>query len=120
MTVIICSILRQHVPTMQGWVIVNVNLPKLQAKEARKQREAEVAKAQMAAALNRGISWGMGTDAAEEEDSEGATPSVDWRQYAETHSLNDKQQKLADKLRRLENRVRNLTTEADRIKVLTL
>ena len=36
-----------------------------QAKEARREREEAVAKAQMAAALNRGITWGLSEDAAE-------------------------------------------------------
>ena len=91
----------------------------MQAKEKRKEREREVAKAQMAAALNHGISWGMGEDAREEyeEGENGGAPSVDWRAYAQTHSLTDHQQKLADKLRRTENRIRNLTTEAERIRV---
>ena len=91
----------------------------VQAKEKRKEREREVAKAQMAAALNHGISWGMGEDAREddEEGEDRGAPSVDWRAYAQTHSLTDHQQKLADKLRRNENRIRNLTTEAERIRV---
>ena len=70
----------------------------------------------MAAALNKGISWGMGEDAMEEDDS-GEAPSVDWRAYSSTHSLTEKQQKLADKIRRLENRIRNLTTESEKIRV---
>lgn len=90
---------------------------RMQAKEKRKTREEEVAKAQMAAALNRGISWGMDEDAIMDDDDDDGVPSVEWRAYAQTHTLTDNQQKLADKLRRLENRIRNLTTEADRIKV---
>jgi hypothetical protein len=45
-------------------------------------------KAQMDAALAAGASWGFGEDAAEElvEGEE-----IDWRTYAETHSLTDKQ-----------------------------
>ena len=59
-----------------------------QAKEARKEEEVRVGKAQMDAALAAGASWGFGEDAAEElvEGEE-----VDWRTYAETHSLTDNQ-----------------------------
>lgn len=88
----------------------------LQAKEKRQLREQEMAKAQMAAALDRGISWGMGEDAGSDQE-EGGPPTVEWRAYAQTQTLTDHQQKLAEKLRRLENRIRNLTTEADRIRV---
>ncbi len=91
---------------------------KSQAQEKRREREKEVAKAQMAAALNRGISWGMGgEDASVDAGEESGAPSVDWRAYSQTHSLTDHQQKMADKLRRLENRIRNLSAEAEKIKV---
>ena len=43
--------------------------------------------------------------------------AVDWRLYTQTHSLTDKQQKLADKIRRQEQKIHNLNTETDRIKV---
>jgi hypothetical protein len=90
----------------------------LQAKEKRKLREQEVAKAQMSAALNKGISWGMGgEDASVDMDDDSGAPSVDWRAYSQTHSLTDHQQKMADKLRRLENRIRNLSSEIEKIKV---
>lgn len=82
-------------------------------------RDEEVAKAQMAAALARGVSWGLAEDAeedAEDRSGEGAA-SGDWRAYADTHGLSDKQQKLADKVRRLQNRVANLIRECDRIRV---
>jgi len=71
----------------------------------------------MAAALNRGISWGMGGEdaSADAGDDSGGAPTVDWRAYSQSHSLTDHQQKMADKLRRLENRVRNLSTEAEKI-----
>lgn len=42
---------------------------------------------------------------------------MDWRAYAETHGLTDKQQKLATKVRRREARIANLQTEMERIKV---
>ena len=41
-----------------------------QAKEARQEREAQVAKAQMEAALSRGVSWGMAEDARASDDDE--------------------------------------------------
>ena len=43
--------------------------------------------------------------------------AVDWRLYSQTHSLTDKQQKLADKIRRQELKIHNLRTETDRIRV---
>ena len=58
----------------------------MQAKEARKDREQAVAKAEMAAALSRGVSWGMGEDAAAtggNDESSGGL--VDWRSYSATH-----------------------------------
>jgi hypothetical protein len=80
----------------------------------RQEREAQVAKAQMAAALaargvgshaGGGASWGLlGEDAEEEEDGMGVgdpdADTLDWRIYAETKGLTDKQQKLADRIRR--------------------
>ncbi|KAK9805589.1 hypothetical protein WJX72_006586 [[Myrmecia] bisecta] len=87
----------------------------LEAKEARQEREAQIAKAQMEAALHRGVRWGMGEDAEEEPGALDA-PQVDWRAYSSTHGLSEKQTKLADKIRKWENRIRNLQTETDRIK----
>ena len=89
----------------------------MQTKENRKQREEEVAKAQMAAALSSGVQWGMGDGSFERDQDEAQAVNVDWRAYCQTHTLNPKQQKLADRARRLENKIRNLTTEADKIKV---
>ena len=43
--------------------------------------------------------------------------AVDWRLYSQAHSLTDKQQKLADKIRRQELKIHNLRTETDRIRV---
>ena len=59
-----------------------------QAKQARQDAEGRVGKAQMDAALAAGASWGFGEDAAEEI-AEGE--DIEWRPYAETHSLTDKQ-----------------------------
>lgn len=50
-------------------------------------------------------------------DGDHAAHAVDWRLYSQSHSLTDKQQKLADKIRRQELKIHNLQTETDRIKV---
>ena len=89
----------------------------MQAKEMRQKREEEVAKAQMAAALNRGINWGMMDDSPDPSANESETISVDWRAYSQTHTLNDRQQKTADRLRRLEGKIQRLAAEADKINV---
>ena len=51
----------------------------------------------MAVAVSGEISWGMGEgDAMDPED----LSSIDWRQYTSSgHSLNDKQQKLVERVR---------------------
>jgi len=59
-----------------------------QAKQTRQDEEGRVGKAQMDAALAAGASWGFGEDAPEEI-AEGE--DIEWRPYAETHSLTDKQ-----------------------------
>lgn len=61
----------------------------------------------------------MGGDAGDDLDDEDepAGGLVDWRSYSQTHTLTDKQQKIATKLRRLENRVMNLSRELERIRV---
>jgi len=59
-----------------------------QAKQTRQEEEGRVGKAQMDAALAAGASWGFGEDAPEEI-AEGE--DIEWRPYAETHSLTDKQ-----------------------------
>ena len=60
-----------------------------QAKQARKDEEGRVGKAQMDAALAAGASWGLLGEDAAEEIAEGE--DIEWRTYAETHSLTDKQ-----------------------------
>ena len=52
-----------------------------------------------------------------EEDDEAAALSVDWRAYSQTHTLSDKQQKLAEKIRKRENRIVALQKEVDKIRV---
>ncbi|DBB07161.1 TPA: hypothetical protein ACH3X1_011731 [Trebouxia sp. C0004] len=88
----------------------------LEAKEKRQAKEAQLAKAQMDAARRGGVSWGMAEEAALEEEDLDSVTEVDWRLYSQTHTLTDKQQKLADKIRRQEQKIHNLQTETDRIK----
>lgn len=47
----------------------------------------------------------------------GGGNAVDWRAYVQSHSLTDKQQKLADKIRKREARSTNLQRELDKIRV---
>ena len=42
---------------------------------------------------------------------------VDWRAYAATKGLTEKQQKVADKIRKREARIQSLQREIDKIKV---
>ena len=67
-------------------------MPGPQAKAVRRQKEEEVAAAQMEVALGRGegASWGFGEDAIVNEDEEGVA-DVDWRTFSETRGLTDKQ-----------------------------
>jgi hypothetical protein len=147
----------------------------LRALAAQREREEEVAKAQMAAALGGGVSWGFGEDAVDDDADRRPLPfffccsalcvfsvsltaspgarwrpcsscgagrpphasqlfllmlccpsppfflclsveDVDWRAYAATRGLSEKQQKLADKIRKREARVQHLQREIDKIK----
>jgi hypothetical protein len=103
----------------------------LEAMARRREREAAVAAAQMGAAIAGGAdgaSWGFGEDATGEEGAgdkgqgqggggaKGGEGAVDWRAYAATRGLTDRQQKLADRVRKLEARVGNLSREAERIR----
>eukprot|EP00887_Chlorella_sp_A99_P004998 scaffold4.g4998.t1 len=83
---------------------------------ARKLREEAKAKAQMEAALGRsdGASWGFGEDAEMEEDEAGEV--VDWRAYAATRGLTEKQQKLAEKIKKRELRAQHLQRENEKIR----
>ncbi|PNH06341.1 hypothetical protein TSOC_007344 [Tetrabaena socialis] len=75
----------------------------------------QAAASSMVAALSGGASWGMAdaeVDAADLDDPD----SIDWRALvASGHKLNDKQQKLAEKIRAREWKLSNLTTENQRI-----
>ena len=92
----------------------------LQAKAERDRRDEEIGRAQMMAAVSKGIGWGMDDDALEGSHTESQTPAVDWRTYCQSHSLTSKQQKLADRLRRLEGKIQNLSAEAEKIRVRVL
>ena len=81
----------------------------------RRDREAALAKAPMDAARGGGASWGFGEDAPAGDGDDGGI--VDWRAYAATTGLSERQQKLADKHRRLELKIGNLQTEIGKIKV---
>ena len=59
-------------------------------------------------------------DAQDPEEDEGTALNVDWRAYSQTHSLSDKQAKLAEKVRKRENRIAALQREVDKIRVRTL
>ena len=54
-----------------------------------------------------------------DEDEAGAALNVDWRAYAQTHTLTDRQSKLADKIKKRENRIAALQKEVDKIRVRT-
>ena len=56
----------------------------------RQEHEAQIGKAQMAAALAGGASWGFGEEAPQ-EDAMLEGQLVDWREYAETKGLTEKQ-----------------------------
>jgi hypothetical protein len=54
-----------------------------------------------------------------DEDQAGAALNVDWRAYAQTHTLTDRQRKLADNIKKRENRIAALQREVDKIRVRT-
>ncbi len=43
--------------------------------------------------------------------------NVDWRAYAQTHTLTNRQRKLAEKIKKRENRITALQKEVDKIRV---
>ena len=98
----------------------------LEAMAKRRERDAAVAKSQMQAALasksggGGGASWGILDDDGDDNDGEGtiidALGEVDWRSYALSNSLSDKQQKLADKIRKRESRIEHLSREIENIR----
>ncbi|GFH18668.1 FHA domain-containing protein [Haematococcus lacustris] len=72
----------------------------------------------MEAALAGGATWGMGgEDAASDPEPSSAADleALDWRRRAASGQLTEKQQKLADKIRQKEHKVKNMQTENDRI-----
>lgn len=91
----------------------------LEAMAKRRERDAAVAKYQMQAALasksgaGRGDSWGILDNG---DDVIDALSEVDWRAYALSNTLSDKQQKLADKIRNKESRIEHLSREIENIR----
>lgn len=63
-----------------------------------------------------------GPQVVQEPDDEDAAAgiSVDWRAYSQTHTLTDKQKKLAEKVRKRENRISALQKEVDKIRVRSM
>lgn len=62
----------------------------------------------------------MGEDAFDPDDDDengGGAAAVDWRVYMRDHSLTDKQQKLAQKVQKRQNRITALQSELDKIQV---
>ncbi|GIL63581.1 hypothetical protein Vafri_17621 [Volvox africanus] len=94
-------------------------LATLEASKKMKEKQQQAAHRSMAAALSGGVTWGM-SDAGDDDprndvDLEDAD-SIDWRALVATgHQLNDRQQKLAEKIRSKEWKLQNLKTENQRI-----
>ncbi|GIL77354.1 hypothetical protein Vretimale_2815 [Volvox reticuliferus] len=94
-------------------------LAALEASKKMKEKQQQAAQRSMAAALSGGATWGMSDggddDPRDEVDLEDAD-SIDWRALVATgHQLNDRQQKLAEKIRSKEWKLQNLKTENQRI-----
>lgn len=95
----------------------------LEALKRSKERDAAAAKAQMARAISGAgapsteVTWGFGEDAVDVEGEGHALEDIDWRAYASTRGLTDKQQKLTEKIRKREARMQHLQNEIDRIMV---
>lgn len=89
-------------------------LAALEASRRAKAKQEEAAQRAMAAALSGGASWGM--DDGPEDFDPNDVDSIDWKAYvAAGNKLNDRQQKLAEKIRSKEWKIQNLKTESDRI-----
>jgi pSer/pThr/pTyr-binding forkhead associated (FHA) protein len=82
----------------------------LEAYRRNKKAEEEKAKEQMAIAMSRGE--GMSSDKVQAALYSG---NFDWRGYAREKGLTDKQQKVADKIRKKQNRIEHVQRENDRI-----
>ena len=115
----------------------------LEALRRRKEKDAAAAELEMARAIaggggasgGGGVSWGFQEDARDSGDDDdendggrkrmkssggggyGVADDIDWRHHAATKGLSEKQQKLADKIRKREARVGNLQREAEKIEV---
>ncbi|GAX81620.1 hypothetical protein CEUSTIGMA_g9048.t1 [Chlamydomonas eustigma] len=88
-------------------------LANLEYAKKMQEKDKKVAAAQMAAAVTGEMSWGMQEDAVLDLDD---LLVLDWRAYTGSgNSLNDKQQKLAERIRSREYKMANLRKEIDRI-----
>eukprot|EP00877_Chromochloris_zofingiensis_P009069 jgi/Chrzof1/4415/Cz14g12090.t1 len=85
----------------------------LEAAQRQKEKDTQIAKIQMEAAISTGgCTWGMLEDA---EEVAGSSMEVDWRKHTLKNKLTEKQEKLVDKIRKREYKINNLRTEMDRI-----
>lgn len=97
----------------------------LEALRRRKEIDAAAAEAAMARAIAGGgvsgsgtVSWGFGEDARDEEDLRTTgrdLDEIDWRSHAANRGLTEKQQKIADKIRKRELRITHLQRESEKI-----
>jgi len=97
----------------------------LRALRARKEHDEQVAQAQMAVAIGQGergggVTWGMGgpsdDDLFDGVDEGMPLTTIDWRSHAATHGLTEKQQKIADKIRKRHLRMEHLQKECEAIR----
>jgi hypothetical protein len=77
------------------------------------EQDKQTARSQMQAAITGDVNWGMAEDACMDPDD---LSTVDWRLYQSGgNTLNDKQTKLAERVRSREYKVANLRKEVDKI-----
>ena len=96
----------------------------MNALQRRKEKDAAAAEAAMARAIagggidssgGGGVSWGFGEDAMDDEDQIKNLDEIDWRAYSANRGLSEKQQKIADKIRKRELRIVHLQKESEKI-----
>eukprot|EP00878_Enallax_costatus_P023914 GHUV01025478.1.p1 GENE.GHUV01025478.1~~GHUV01025478.1.p1 ORF type:complete len:446 (+),score=174.04 GHUV01025478.1:427-1764(+) len=93
-------------------------LAMLEAAQARKAADEAKSRAQMEAALSGaagdGVNWGiMGDDG--DFEAQAAADNINWRSYVDKNKLSDRQQKLLDKIRKREYKIKNLEAECAKI-----
>lgn len=93
------------------------HLAAVRAMQSRKSREAEIAKAQMTHALHghKNLHTNAHDDYDDGMDNYAGDEVNDWRVYASTHELTEKQQKFVDKIRKKERRIAFLQQESEKI-----